>query len=142
MSEARIAATSAGRDRTLSALAVALALAYAGAQFPGPFAVLDNLSNFPAHFAAAFLGCAALFAWRRRALPALACAALAALALARVVPWYFGAAKFTATLLSAVSGIPGGIFAPSLAVGAGIGDNIAALLTSMLAARRPKRQHA
>ncbi|HKX99682.1 MAG TPA: endonuclease/exonuclease/phosphatase family protein [Steroidobacteraceae bacterium] len=91
MSEARIAATSAGRDRTVSALAVALALAYAGAQFPGPFAVLDNLSNFPAHFAAAFLGCAALFAWRRRALPALACAALAALALARVVPWYFGA---------------------------------------------------
>lgn len=91
MSEARIAATSAGRDRTLSALAVALAIAYAAAQFPGPFAVLDNLSNFPAHFGAAFLACAALFAWRRRALPALACGALAAVALARVVPWYFGA---------------------------------------------------
>lgn len=91
MSEARIAATSAGRDRTLSALAVALALAYAGAQFPGPFAVFDNLSNFPAHFGAAFLACAALFAWRRRALPALACGALAALALASVVPWYFAA---------------------------------------------------
>ena len=91
MSEARIAASSAGRDRALSLLAVALALAFAGAQYPGPFMVLDNLSNFPAHFAAAFLACAAFFAWRRRALPALACGALAALALARVVPWYFGA---------------------------------------------------
>lgn len=91
MSAARIAATSAGRDRTLSALAIALALAYAGAQFPAPFAALDNLSNFPAHFGAAFLACAALFAWRRRALPTLACGALAALALAGVVPWYFGA---------------------------------------------------
>ena len=35
------------------------------------------------------------------------------------------------TLLAAVSGIPGGIFAPSLAVGAGIGDNIAALLPAL-----------
>ena len=91
MSESRIAAFSAGRDRTLSILAVALALAFAGAQFSGPFAVLDNLSNFPAHFGAAFVACAGLFALRRRALPALACGALAALALARVVPWYFGA---------------------------------------------------
>ncbi len=37
----------------------------------------------------------------------------------------FGALKFTATLLSAISGIPGGIFSPSLAVGAGIGRNLA-----------------
>lgn len=35
-------------------------------------------------------------------------------------PW-FGAAKFVATLATAVSGLPGGIFAPSLSVGAGIG---------------------
>ena len=91
MSEGRSAACSAGRPRALAFLAAALALAFAGAQFPGPLALLDNLSNFPAHFGAAFLACAALFAWRRRALPALACSALAALALARVVPWYFGA---------------------------------------------------
>ena len=91
MSEGRIAGSAAGRDRALSSLAVALVLAFAGAQYPGPFMVLDNLSNFPAHFGAAFLACAALFAWRRRALPALACSALAALALGRVVPWYFGA---------------------------------------------------
>lgn len=38
------------------------------------------------------------------------------------VPIWFGAAKFIATLATAVSGIPGGIFAPSLSVGAGIGD--------------------
>jgi H+/Cl- antiporter ClcA len=35
---------------------------------------------------------------------------------------YFWPAKFLATLATALSGIPGGIFAPSLAVGAGLGD--------------------
>lgn len=43
------------------------------------------------------------------------------------LPWYFGVAKMAATLLSSMSGIAGGVFAPSLAVGAGIGDNVAAL---------------
>jgi len=38
-----------------------------------------------------------------------------------VPPWY-GLAKFGATLATSVSGLPGGIFAPSLSVGAGIGD--------------------
>lgn len=38
------------------------------------------------------------------------------------VPMWFGAAKFVATLATAASGLPGGIFAPSLSVGAGIGD--------------------
>lgn len=38
------------------------------------------------------------------------------------IPIWFSAAKFTATLATAVSGLPGGIFAPSLSVGAGIGD--------------------
>lgn len=36
-------------------------------------------------------------------------------------PW-FGPAKFLATAATAVSGAPGGIFAPSLSVGAGIGQ--------------------
>lgn len=72
-------------------IAILLALAFAGAEFPGPFAVLDNLSNFPAHFAAAFVAVAALLAWQRRLVPAVACVALAALAIAPVVPWYFGA---------------------------------------------------
>jgi H+/Cl- antiporter ClcA len=43
------------------------------------------------------------------------------------LPWDFGILKFAATLISAVSGIPGGIFSPSLAVGAGLGVNIAHL---------------
>lgn len=49
------------------------------------------------------------------------------------LPWYFGVAKLFATLLSAVSGIAGGIFAPSLSVGAGLGDNIAMLFPHMAA---------
>jgi len=43
-------------------------------------------------------------------------------------PAEFGALKLLATMASSVSGIPGGIFAPSLAVGAGLGANVAALL--------------
>lgn len=35
--------------------------------------------------------------------------------------------KFVATWLTAWSGVPGGIFAPSLSIGAGIGDAVAAL---------------
>jgi H+/Cl- antiporter ClcA len=41
------------------------------------------------------------------------------------LPWNFGILKFVATTLSTISGIPGGIFSPSLAVGAGIGANVA-----------------
>jgi H+/Cl- antiporter ClcA len=40
----------------------------------------------------------------------------------------FGGLKFLATLASAITFIPGGIFAPSLAVGAGLGADVAALL--------------
>ncbi len=39
--------------------------------------------------------------------------------------WGFWPAKLLATLATALSGIPGGIFAPSLAVGAGLGDWLA-----------------
>jgi len=46
------------------------------------------------------------------------------------VPQTFGALKLLATVISYASGIPGGIFSPSLAVGAGFGQNVAALLTS------------
>jgi len=35
---------------------------------------------------------------------------------------WFGPAKFIATLATSISGTPGGIFAPSLAVGAGVGN--------------------
>ena len=40
---------------------------------------------------------------------------------------WFGPAKFLAALATSVSGIPGGIFAPSLAVGAGFGQVLATL---------------
>ncbi|HVY05299.1 MAG TPA: chloride channel protein [Burkholderiales bacterium] len=41
------------------------------------------------------------------------------------LPASYGVLKLVATLISYLSGIPGGIFAPSLAVGAGIGSNLA-----------------
>jgi H+/Cl- antiporter ClcA len=40
------------------------------------------------------------------------------------LPPFFFVGKFLAGLLSTVSGIPGGIFAPSLAVGAGLGSSL------------------
>jgi H+/Cl- antiporter ClcA len=44
------------------------------------------------------------------------------------IPWYFGPAKFVATLIAYLSGLPGGIFSPSLSIGAGLGHNLAPLL--------------
>ena len=46
------------------------------------------------------------------------------------LPTTFFLAKFAATTVSYLSGIPGGIFAPSLAVGAGLGQSLAALMPS------------
>jgi H+/Cl- antiporter ClcA len=43
------------------------------------------------------------------------------------LPVSFGFFKFIATTLSSISGMPGGIFSPSLAVGAGLGRNVAQL---------------
>jgi H+/Cl- antiporter ClcA len=43
------------------------------------------------------------------------------------LPWHFCLLKLMATAFSAVSGIPGGIFSPSLAVGAGLGSDVAQL---------------
>lgn len=47
----------------------------------------------------------------------------------------FGIAKLVATVLSYFAGIPGGIFTPSLAIGAGIGDNIAHLMPGAVDSR-------
>jgi H+/Cl- antiporter ClcA len=46
------------------------------------------------------------------------------------LPGYFWAAKLVATLATALSGIPGGIFAPSLTVGAGLGSWLGGLADS------------
>lgn len=48
------------------------------------------------------------------------------------LPWHFGIDKFFATLVSYASGVPGGIFAPSLAIGAGIGNNLAVFLVDQI----------
>ncbi len=44
------------------------------------------------------------------------------------LPAEYGILKFLATLVSYASGIPGGVFAPSLAVGAGFGLNLAQMM--------------
>ncbi|MFO1247677.1 MAG: chloride channel protein [Alphaproteobacteria bacterium] len=44
------------------------------------------------------------------------------------IAWGFAPLKFVATLASTLSGIPGGFFAPTLSIGAGLGDVIADLL--------------
>lgn len=43
------------------------------------------------------------------------------------VPWHAPLTRFLATVVTYFSGIPGGIFAPSLAVGAALGANVADL---------------
>lgn len=45
------------------------------------------------------------------------------------LPWYFFLLKLAATLASSISGVPGGLFAPSLAVGAGMGSFLGEYLT-------------
>jgi H+/Cl- antiporter ClcA len=45
-----------------------------------------------------------------------------------VVGHEFGLVKFAANLASYLAGIPGGLFSPALAVGAGLGNDIAALM--------------
>ncbi len=44
------------------------------------------------------------------------------------LPWWFFVAKLGATVASYLSGIPGGIFAPSLAIGAGFGHALAVVM--------------
>ena len=45
-----------------------------------------------------------------------------------ILPQSYGILKMLATIVSYLSGIPGGIFAPSLAIGAGFGDNLAGIM--------------
>lgn len=51
----------------------------------------------------------------------------------RALPLFFFAEKLVASFLSMLSGIPGGIFAPSLAVGAGFGSTMGSLLGTSIA---------
>src|SRR6201999_1840571 len=43
------------------------------------------------------------------------------------MPWTYPPLKFIATALSSVSGVPGGIFSPTLSIGGGIGAMVAKL---------------
>ncbi|MCH8685954.1 chloride channel protein [Pedomonas mirosovicensis] len=45
-------------------------------------------------------------------------------------PFWYAIAKWIASFATAISGIPGGIFAPSLSVGAGVGNMLAGLFPS------------
>ena len=47
------------------------------------------------------------------------------------LPLWYAPAKLAATAVSTLSGIPGGLFAPSLSVGAGIGSALSPLLTQV-----------
>ena len=44
--------------------------------------------------------------------------------------WAFAPLKLLATLISSISGIPGGLFSPSLSVGAGIGSALSTIFPS------------
>jgi H+/Cl- antiporter ClcA len=48
-----------------------------------------------------------------------------------IYSWFYGIAKFAATFLSSISGIPGGLFAPTLSVGAGLGDGLSGLFPTL-----------
>jgi H+/Cl- antiporter ClcA len=69
-----------------------------------------------AGLAVAAIGCATGLTWGTSYEPARL------ILLGADAPGWFGPAKFLATLATAVSGLPGGIFAPSLAAGAGLGE--------------------
>ncbi len=57
------------------------------------------------------------------------------------LPGSFSVWKFLATTFASVSGMPGGIFAPSLAVGAGLGSNIASAVSRRAAAGHDAARH-
>jgi H+/Cl- antiporter ClcA len=53
-------------------------------------------------------------------------------------PWWYAPAKATGSFFSLVSGIPGGLFDPSLSVGAGLGDLCADLCNDIFDGIRPQ----
>ena len=73
-------------------LTAVLGLAFAASQFAELHFMLDNLSNFPVHFAGAFLVCATLHFILRDRRFALVSAAGFVISLVPVVPWYFAGA--------------------------------------------------
>jgi endonuclease/exonuclease/phosphatase (EEP) superfamily protein YafD len=66
-----------------------LSISFISAQFGDLHFLLDNLSNFPVHFAAGFLACATMLAKSGDRRLALVATTGLAIALVPVVPWYF-----------------------------------------------------
>ncbi|MGH8196965.1 MAG: endonuclease/exonuclease/phosphatase family protein [Steroidobacteraceae bacterium] len=73
----------------MRAFVVLLGAALAGSQFGEQHVILDNLSNFLVHIAAAFLLCAVILALARCSRWAFVSAVGLAVSLVPVVPWYF-----------------------------------------------------
>ncbi len=53
----------------------------------------------------------------------------AGLVLGEHMPFWYGPSKLVTTMLSSASGIPGGLFSPSLAVGSGLGSMLTPIIT-------------
>ncbi|NIJ32778.1 chloride channel protein [Sphingomonas oligoaromativorans] len=104
-------------------------LAFAGSRWR-PFAAMRAhpvALAIGAGLVVAALGCSTQMTWGTGYQPARM------IILGHHAPLWFGAAKFLATLATAVSGMPGGIFAPSLATGAGLGDMLRTLFPASAA---------
>jgi len=94
---------------TLAAARVSNRFTNARKRYPVGFAALCGLF-------VALIGVASGLTWGTGYEPAKA------LIEGETLPYWFAPAKFVATLATTISGIPGGIFAPSLATGAGFGQ--------------------
>ncbi|MCB2014281.1 MAG: chloride channel protein [Sphingobium sp.] len=94
---------------TLAAARINNRFTYVRKRYPVAFAAVCGLF-------VALLGVATGLTWGTGYEPARA------LIEGETLPYWFAPAKFIATLATTVSGIPGGIFAPSLATGAGFGE--------------------
>ena len=93
-----------------------LAFTYNRTRLLGPFATRPVAWAFLCGLAIAAIGVATGLTW------GTGYQAAKAIVEGAVAPWWFGLGKFAATLLSTVAGLPGGIFSPSLATGAGVGN--------------------
>lgn len=98
-----------------------LALTYNRARLLGPLATRPVAWAFLCGLGIAAIGVATRMTWGTGYQAAKTIVEGAA------APWWFGPGKFVSTLLSTVAGLPGGIFSPSLATGAGVGNMLCAL---------------
>ncbi|GAB2490667.1 hypothetical protein GCM10027082_47130 [Comamonas humi] len=134
----RIQVPSLGWNALLPGLGVALASGLLGGLFAKLMAVsltapLKPMNRFRTRFPIRFAACGALAIAAIGLLTGGATFGAGSEAVKHMlvgeadVPSFYVTLKFIATWLSAWIGVPGGIFAPSLSIGAGIGHNVASL---------------